>query len=114
MVIIEKKVQTLITAEIGFTEFWEAFQNLVADARSHKDTILFLHLRSETKTLVESGAEITLQLAESAYKNVLNVYAADVIDYIAQENGYHVSHYGLYYRHEGIYRCTFRVDGAHI
>ena len=114
MTIIEKKVETLITAEIGFAEFWEAFQNLIADARAHKTKILFLHLRKPTQELVESDKEITLDIAEDAYKNALNPYTADVVDYIAHDNGVYVHHYGNYYRHDQIFHCVFRVDGAHI
>lgn len=113
MKIIKKEIYTSIKVEITFTEFWEAFTNLIDDIRADRGAWA-ITCSPATKKLALEQTEITCELAEEAYANILNHYAVDVIKYIAETNGYRVDHYGMYYRHEKIYRCTFIREGAHM
>lgn len=118
MTIIEKKVLTEYHVEIGFTEFYEGFQNLVDDINSdrsvariesHKDMLAYA-----AKVLKENEGKVECSVAEDAYHMVMHPLTADILRYLARQWGYNITHFGMYYQHEHIYKCTLVRTGAHI
>ena len=112
---IAKKIITLYTVEISFTEFWEGFQNLVDDINADKVAKHEAHEDMKNlaaKLLATNDGKIELHMAEDAYHDIMNPYTADVIRYLARSWGFQVNHFGMYYKHEHIYKCTLERTGA--
>ena len=118
MVIIEKKVITEYHVEIDFTEFYEGFQNLVDDINSDR-SVARLEARENMLAYAKKVAEtnegkVECSVAEDAYHMIMHPLTADIIRYLARQWGYNVTHFGMYYQHEHIYKCTFVRSGAHL
>ena len=113
MVIINKRVITKITVEIAFQEFFQAFTDLIDDIRNNKGNAKF-SARKETLKLAASSGNVIMEMARKAYTHPLDPYTPDIIDYLANQYGYKVDHYGSFYEKEQLYRATMYVDGSHI
>ena len=113
---IEKKIITLYKVEISFPEFWEGFQNLVDDINADRGAVKYeAHEDMKNlaqKVLATNEGKIDCRTAEDAYHNIMNPYTADVIRYLAKSWGFTVNHFGMYYQHEDIYKCTLERTGA--
>lgn len=112
MKITEKKVVTIISAEIGFEEFFDALNNLIADVQADR----YFEDHAPTRELLKKmDANVTVGQAEESFRDShFDLLHNAVLRYIAKENGYRMHNYGIYDRFIKCIDCSFERTGDHI
>lgn len=113
MKITEKKVVTIIQAEIDFDEFANAYNNLIADVKS--DRYFESHVPTKELILKMDTSKITVKDIEDTFRDChFDLLYNATLRYIAEENGLSIHNYGIYDRFIKAITCSFERGGDHI
>lgn len=122
MQITSKRIITQVTVEIGFNEFWGKLNELVTYWLETKEVKPTKRRYNEHATTVMSSfynnyirtGRVTMETAKEIFENTFSDIGSFVLLQIAEDNGYEVSHYGIYDSVLKIRTATFFRNGSHI